>query len=143
MAADSAVTVNETHVGDVLKIVRTAAGGLAAGAGRCSECAAFLEWAAGPNRPSDYRASGGHGLRLENSTCIEITPEGEVLFYDVASAPYEIKAPFIAIGSGRDLALGAMAAGATAEEAVRIAARYDAGTGGEINTLMLTHKDTL
>lgn len=38
------------------------------------------------------------------------------------------KGDFWAIGSGAHFALGAMAAGATPEEAVKIAARYDTGT---------------
>lgn len=43
--------------------------------------------------------------------------------------------PFCAIGSGRDFALGAMAAGASAKKAVEIAARFDPSTGGGIDTL--------
>ncbi|KKW09809.1 MAG: 20S proteasome A and B subunit [Candidatus Gottesmanbacteria bacterium GW2011_GWB1_49_7] len=41
---------------------------------------------------------------------------------------------FWAIGSGAKVALGAMECGATAEEAVRVAAKYDLFTGGEIVT---------
>jgi 20S proteasome alpha/beta subunit len=41
---------------------------------------------------------------------------------------------FYAIGSGSDYAMGAMAHGASAEEAVRIAAAFDAYTGGKIRT---------
>lgn len=52
--------------------------------------------------------------------------------------PYERKPePFFAWGSGADVAIGAMAAGASAEEAVRIAARYDVHTGGEIEVIHL------
>lgn len=39
------------------------------------------------------------------------------------------------IGSGSDIALGALAAGAKPAEAVAIAARYDSGTGGEVVTM--------
>lgn len=42
-----------------------------------------------------------------------------------------------AIGSGRDYAIGAMAAGASAKKAVGIAASYDVFTGGEIDVLTL------
>ena len=44
-------------------------------------------------------------------------------------------AAFYAEGSGWQFALGAMAAGASAEEAVRAAARFDVHTGGEIIVL--------
>lgn len=45
------------------------------------------------------------------------------------------RAPFFAYGSGADIAIGAMLAGATAEEAVRCAAERDTATGGEITVL--------
>ena len=45
------------------------------------------------------------------------------------------RAPFFAYGSGAEFAMGAMAFGATAEEAVKVATRFDTGTGGEITVL--------
>lgn len=45
----------------------------------------------------------------------------------------EVQAP-IAVGSGAEFAMGAMAAGAPADAAVRIAMRFDVGTGGEVKT---------
>jgi ATP-dependent protease HslVU (ClpYQ) peptidase subunit len=47
-----------------------------------------------------------------------------------------------AIGSGCDYALGAMAAGASARQAVRIAATLDTGTGPDVYTLTLKSKAT-
>ena len=41
---------------------------------------------------------------------------------------------YFAFGSGRDYALGAMKMGATAVEAVKIAAEFDSSTGGDIQT---------
>ena len=49
----------------------------------------------------------------------------------------EIGHPFWADGSGGDIAKGAMAAGATAREAVEIACRFETGWGGRIQTLKL------
>jgi len=46
---------------------------------------------------------------------------------------YTVKTPF-AIGSGAELALGAMAAGASPEKAVRIAKKYNLGTGGVVRS---------
>lgn len=45
------------------------------------------------------------------------------------------EAPFFAYGSGGEIALGAMLAGATAEQAVRAAAERDTNTGGAITVL--------
>jgi ATP-dependent protease HslVU (ClpYQ) peptidase subunit len=49
----------------------------------------------------------------------------------------EYKYDFYALGSGCFLATGAMAAGATAEEAVKIACKYDIYSSGEIHVLDL------
>ena len=50
--------------------------------------------------------------------------------------PYPVKLSLPnALGTGCEYAIGAMAAGTSAEEAVRIAARYDTNTGGEVITL--------
>jgi ATP-dependent protease HslVU (ClpYQ) peptidase subunit len=46
--------------------------------------------------------------------------------------PICIPASFDATGSGSDFAMGAMAVGASAPEAVRVAARFDVYTGGPV-----------
>jgi ATP-dependent protease HslVU (ClpYQ) peptidase subunit len=46
-------------------------------------------------------------------------------------------ADFIAIGSGANLAMGAMAAGASAKKAIKIATQYDIYTGGELQNAQL------
>ncbi len=45
------------------------------------------------------------------------------------------RGPYFAMGSGRDFALGAMAHGASAEEAVRAAIAHDVYSGGDITVL--------
>lgn len=47
----------------------------------------------------------------------------------------EVSAP-IAVGSGGDFAMGAMAAGLSAEEAVRIAARFDVNTNESVSSIL-------
>lgn len=47
-----------------------------------------------------------------------------------------VERPF-AIGSGRDFALAAMDMGATAKEAVEMAAKRDVYTGGTIRTVII------
>lgn len=49
--------------------------------------------------------------------------------------PCDLGQPFIALGSGADYALGAMAAGATATEAVQVAISLDVYSGGQVETL--------
>lgn len=45
---------------------------------------------------------------------------------------YRLDATLAALGSGKDIALGAMAAGADAVNAVKIAARFDPGTNARV-----------
>lgn len=61
--------------------------------------------------------------------------KGEAYAVDGVALPYKVRGEFFANGSGMPVALGAMAAGATAKEAVEIAAKYDVYTGGEIRTM--------
>lgn len=49
--------------------------------------------------------------------------------------PVEVLDEFIAIGSGAQFALGAMAAGASAKRAVEIACRFDQQTGKGVNVI--------
>lgn len=61
----------------------------------------------------------------------------KVWLMDVCSAvPFEVPKTF-AIGSGALVAMGAMYAGATAVEAVRIACRLDDGTGGKVHSMKI------
>jgi len=48
-----------------------------------------------------------------------------------------VRAPFYALGSGYQVAMGAMEFGATAEEAVRAAIKWDTGSGGDVTVLRL------
>lgn len=60
-----------------------------------------------------------------------------IYMYDPSGRRYPIKDQFFAIGSGGPYALGAMAMGASPEEAVAIASRFDPATGPEIEVLQL------
>lgn len=61
-----------------------------------------------------------------------IDPQGKPFTYGASGARIELPTP-TSIGSGGDIALGAMHAGKTAKEAVEIASRCDLYTGGEVH----------
>ena len=62
-----------------------------------------------------------------------VTPmRGLLVFTDQAPYPDPEAWPF-AIGTGGDIALGAMGAGVTAMEAIKLAMRWDLKTGGEVD----------
>lgn len=54
---------------------------------------------------------------------------------------FEIKEPFVAVGSGKELAIGALDRGATAEQAVKTAIKFDTSCGGPIQVFSLESKD--
>lgn len=56
------------------------------------------------------------------------------MLFEGGKAFYEVQAPY-AIGSGADIALGALDQGATAEEAVKIACKRNVLSGGAVTTV--------
>ncbi len=70
-------------------------------------------------------------------TAILINRDGDVWMYETCGAPYPVQGPFLTLGSGGNIATGAMHMGATAEQAVHAAMVWDAGTGGRVQTLTI------
>lgn len=68
--------------------------------------------------------------------CLILRPSGELLLMGQDCRPCAIETPY-AVGSGMDLAIGAMRAGATPKQAVEIACEYDEHSGGEIAVFTL------
>jgi ATP-dependent protease HslVU (ClpYQ) peptidase subunit len=71
-------------------------------------------------------------LKLDVNAIV-IARNGKVSLFE-ENTWMELKQPHYAYGSGSLIALGAMDAGASATEAVRIAARRDTGSGGRVLT---------
>jgi len=71
----------------------------------------------------------------EDSTVFLIEADGSVIEIYEGGFLDEISAPFLAYGTGRDFALGAMAKGASAMDAAKIAASFDAFSSVPILTL--------
>lgn len=116
MAADTALTVDGVYQGEIVKTVLLNAHVIGV-AGLAAHQVAFCQFL------------DGQELTLEKDqffNAIVVSPEGNLAVYDQHLIPVQLNVPFHAIGSGREIAIGAMAAGATAEEAVRIACCYDA-----------------
>ncbi|KKC27327.1 hypothetical protein [Sphingomonas sp. SRS2] len=91
-------------------------------AGDPSACERFRAWMNG-NRDEAFRTSANFAaIILENGAVFVVEGDG---YFSAVEAPF-------AIGSGASFAMGAMAAGADAETAVKIASRFDTITGGSI-----------
>lgn len=124
MSADSGTFAGGLYVGAHRKIGRAPDGTIGAATGPTSVCDRFRRWLEGdmltrfstPDLERDFLA-------------ILVKPDGTVLYLEDDGEPYEVVAPFHALGCAQDVLIGAMAAGATAEEAVLIATSRCDGVG--------------
>lgn len=124
LAADSLITADGVRVGYTTKI-RKIGPVLAAGAGTMSFVQAFLDWLATGAEDDPPETSGNsEGLLIY---------DGRILTWNDGWDHFVT--PFYAIGSGRYQALGAMAAGASAREAVEAACLSDCYSGGFVQAL--------
>jgi ATP-dependent protease HslVU (ClpYQ) peptidase subunit len=69
-----------------------------------------------------------------------IIEAGKILKYERSPIPILLEDKIYAIGSGSPFALAAMYCGKTAEEAIAVAASFDAGCGNGVDTLTLSKK---
>ena len=116
MAADSSAWVHGTHVHKVRKLWRVG-GGLVGMAGSIIDMEAFVRWIADGADHEDYP----HG---EFDTIV-VDPSGRVSLYEGAGPdPVVSRDPYVAIGSGMMVALGALAVGANPIAAVRAAIKH-------------------
>lgn len=130
LAADSLATAGGIRDSEVLK-VRKIGRLLTAGCGSGALCEKFVGWVQrGMPGNSPWEGSGADGNSLL------VAPDRSLVVFGV-NGPWRVDRPFYALGSGGDIALGAMAAGASAEEAVEIAIRFDVYSGGPIRSIRL------
>lgn len=135
LAADRQVTCGTSIEGRFTKIVKRADGAMCGVTGASSLCAGFIRWFL------DNGAQGQPDMvsRLDSNQRVEaviVRPDGKLECHE-PNGWFEFEAECYAIGSGGDFATGAMAAGLGAEEAVRLAMRYDSLTGGGVDVLKL------
>lgn len=132
LAADTQTSI---HDGCVItpdkskKILRLSDGSLIAGSGIKRQISDFAKWC---------ETKVGEKPDTEESTIIRISLDGGVIVYDGKTDERDVTGcPFYAVGSGAAAALGAMYAGARADQAVEIAMKVDPWTGGEVDVVRL------
>lgn len=126
MASDSLYT-NGNGRRDYTRPKVVAMRGLLVGiAGGSPHAFAFRDWLRGGLQGDSPDLGGSHGaevlMSLPDGTLITVTHGGWEWYY----------APFAAIGSGGDFAMGVMQAGGSAEDAVRAALELDTNSGGDL-----------
>lgn len=130
LAADSLVTLGSTKVHGSYQKIRRIGEYLVGTAGSVADCQAFVVWlkecdSTQPPPKGEYDA-------------LVVGPQGRVREIENGSVlPSPRGAKFFALGSGGPFALAAMYAGASATEAVKIAAKIDTSTGLPVKTLKI------
>lgn len=131
MAADTATwDCNGVYFTRATKIIRLNNGRILGGAGSRSMLIRVACWADGngdkPSPDDDVSVDRFMGIVAENDK-----------FFYIDSSLVEMRqyGSFIAIGSGRELALGAMAMGASAEDAVTVAIQFDCKSRGPVDIM--------
>lgn len=110
-------------------------GYLIGGSGATSQANMMMGWfesGAEPDRFPQYQDTDDLSAQL-----LVITPKREILRFDFNPIPIVFNDDMYALGNGRDVALGAMAMGARAAEAVEIASRLCTGCGMGVDVLDL------
>lgn len=128
LAADTGVCSNNGGcVAFMTKIAKGPGGILGGACGRGVFGEAFLAWV----RSGRYGASPE---AKDGDLGIVVTPDGQIHAYEDGGM-VTLRGPYFAIGSGMSEALGAMFAGATAEQAIHAAMAHDDGTFGDVEFL--------
>lgn len=126
MAADSGVWRGDYVSGFVRKIRRLSDGGLAAASGSMTIMQWFLtrmEAGEGLDNPPGDPDNGGFGGLV-------VRPNGDLFACDLNMVLYQVKAEWFTLGRSSAFTAGCLAAGASAEEAVRLTLKWtDAGRG--------------
>lgn len=130
LAADSLVTLGSTKAhGSYLKI-RRIDGYLVGTAGSVADCQAFTQWL--------KAGDDTHPPPKGEYVALIVDPRGKVREIENGSVlPCPRGAKFFALGSGGPFALAAMYAGASAQDAVKIAAKIDTNTGLPVKILKI------
>ena len=123
MAADRFVTYAPSYNGDVK--IWSAKGSVWGAAGDCEYCLKFRSWTEGKGkRPQVKDPEDPEGAKFE---ALQLSSKG--LFLYINDSPADaVKEPFYAIGSGSGYAIGALSMGASLEQAIEVAAKWDSGT---------------
>jgi hypothetical protein len=120
MAADTMMS-QSVYRGRCLKITRTGAGDLVALCGDSGMAHPFAAWIdAGLPRDGLPRMPTGTDFGA-----FVAFADGRFAVFSEKCLPQFVEAEFHAMGSGNEVAIGAMAMGASAEEAVKIACQFD------------------
>lgn len=136
LAGDQAIFDRDTYCGQTVKIHRAGCGAIGGVAGCFGDLSIFREWM---NNGAVLKLALTNPPEFQHldSEALVIDTDGSVYWIGHGKRWVQQCAPFFALGSGFRIAMGALAAGASASKAVLIACDLDAYTRGPVNTLKL------
>lgn len=141
VAADTQYTTGSGHITRCSKIEKLKNGWLFCGSGYGRSIDVAKEWAAnGLKYQPEVEQYFSHFLdepEERGFECFVIKPDGSCWMIDEELAPYENKSGYVAVGSGACYAIGALEAGASPQEALGVAAKYDPNTSAPFDVLKL------
>jgi hypothetical protein len=121
----------------VCKLIRLKSGAYISGAGNWDDVVEVARWldakAVEANKPT---------LTQGSTSVIYLDSTGLYWMTDPFLRKVKVEEPYYAIGSGAHFALGALAMGATAHEAVEIAMQFDSQSGHGIDSIKVISKAT-
>lgn len=134
LAFDSRVSDYDAHVGWCNKgrMTKTL---IMAACGLTDDIEAAMDWIEKTGGKISAKSEFDLHEREVECEILTVDKEGKVTFYGTRLYPTTMDAPYFAIGSGSPYALGAMANGATAKQAVEAAIKHDLFSGGHIRHL--------
>ena len=115
---------------DCPKIFALKGGAYVAGSGNYDDIVEVVAWLKGKQADAERPA-----ITPDENDLLYVDGTGAYWLTDPFLKKVKITDPFYAVGTGAKYALGAMASGKTAIEAVAIAMKFDANTGGGIDSI--------
>lgn len=131
MAADTQATWDETLKTGGEKKIHGARGALIGIAGDTTSGEIFVRWFRA-GRP-DKRPR----IPADKFDALVAFQDGSLAVFDNRLQQIDVSSEFFAVGSGREVALGAMEVGASASQAAAAAIKWSAGCGGKVVTRRL------
>lgn len=128
MAADSITTDGWTRRGAVRKIVRSKSGIVGAAAGPTAACHHFRQWLLEDDMARAFHPDVGD----EGFGAILAFPDGTIAKLNAKGQRFTYLAPWYIEGVAEEVALGALALGASAVEAVKVCIEYHLRCGGPV-----------
>jgi hypothetical protein len=138
LAADTAIWKESVLFGHITKVAKFN-GFLCASASNASNCLRFQNFVQDATEDEDDPSFEGFDAEEDELfSGIIITPDGEFLSVDEKGAVLRgVTADFFAGGVAEEMAIGAMAHGATAEQAVRVCIDYHGFAEGNVDSVRL------